>query len=84
MPAGANMTINCLHYTLEKPLGLEDLNGNKLDHLVIQLDNWRNENKNSLLFGYIALLVQLGVAQEVQLMFIMVGHRHVVHSLPAL
>jgi hypothetical protein len=34
-------------------------------HLWIQLDNVSSENKNNFLMGYLALLVQRGVFEEV-------------------
>lgn len=71
---GANLMTEVLRLTL---LDLEQRN--KLPTinpiLYLQLDNCK-ENKNRVLFGFLAHLVDRGVFEQVQVGFLMVGHTH--------
>ena len=44
--------------------------------LYVQLDNTVRENKNSIVFGYLSMLVKKGVFRKVKFNFIPVGHTH--------
>lgn len=44
--------------------------------LVLQFDNTAKENKNNLLIKYAGLLVYTSVVDEVQMVFLPVGHTH--------
>jgi hypothetical protein len=51
--------------------------GKQLPHvLYLQLDNTTRQNKNSTLFGYLSILVELEVFKKVKINFPMVGHAH--------
>jgi hypothetical protein len=44
--------------------------------LILQLDNTSQENKNNRLFGFLAVLVEAGVFEEIIVNFLPVGHTH--------
>ena len=44
--------------------------------LYVQLDNTVRENKNSIVFGYLSMLVKQGVFRKVKVNFLLVGHTH--------
>ena len=43
----------------------------------MQLDNCVGENKNGIVIGYLASLVGRGIIDEVEVLFMPVGHTHV-------
>ena len=70
----SNLTINCLLACLFEEAVVK---GNKLPRkLYVQLDNCARENKNRYYIGILALLVKLGVVEEVLMSILMVGHTH--------
>lgn len=69
---GANLTIECLHRTLQS---LRQ-RGPLPQVLCLQLDNCYGSNKNVYVFAYAAWLVHTGVFQEVHISFLLVGHTH--------
>jgi hypothetical protein len=40
------------------------------------LDNTSRENKNKIVFGYLSMLVEMGIFQKVKVGFLLVGHTH--------
>jgi hypothetical protein len=66
----ANMTITIIHHALT------DWFGNLPQVLYLQLDNTSLENKNQIVFGYLSMLVKLGIFQNVKVVFLLVGHTH--------
>ena len=44
--------------------------------LKLQLDNTTKTNKGQFLYGYLAMLVEYGVFQEIEVSFLPVGHTH--------
>jgi hypothetical protein len=66
----ANMTITIIHYMLTH------WSDNLSQVLYLQLDNTSCENKNQVVFGYLSMLVQLGIFQKVKVGFVLVGHTH--------
>ncbi|XP_063439429.1 uncharacterized protein LOC134720824 isoform X3 [Mytilus trossulus] len=68
-PHSANLTISTLINILA---GLEDIP----PVLYLQMDNCYRENKNRFVFGFLSLLVELGVFKKVKVSFLMVGHTH--------
>ena len=72
---GSNVLVEITHRMLE--LYLKDAPGNKLPPtLWIQLDNTCKDNKNRYVFGYVHMLVDNGLFQQVQINFLPVGHTH--------
>ena len=50
--------------------------GNLPEVLYLQLDNTSRENKNQVLFGYLNMLVELGIFKKIKVDFLLVGHTH--------
>lgn len=69
-PHSSNLTINVLLHLLVIH------KGQLPPVLYLQLDNCARENKNRYLFGFLCLLVELGIFQKVKVGFLMVGHTH--------
>ena len=44
--------------------------------LYVQLDNTARENKNSTMFGYLSMLVDMGIFEKIKVNFLLVGHTH--------
>ena len=44
--------------------------------LYVQLDNIARENKNSIVFGYLSMLVDKGIFKKIKVNFLLVGHTH--------
>jgi hypothetical protein len=42
----------------------------------LQLDNTAKDNKNYVLLGYMATLIQLGLIEHAELHYLLVGHTH--------
>ena len=43
--------------------------------LYVQLDNTTRENKNSIVFGCLSLLVERGILKKIKVNFLLVGHK---------
>jgi hypothetical protein len=71
--AGNNLTIEVLHRVLEAEMGIR---GSLPRTLYVQLDNTSKQCKGKFVLGYLALLVEWEVVEEVLLSFLMVGHTH--------
>jgi hypothetical protein len=65
-----NLTITIIHHVLTH------WSRNLPQVLYLQLDNTSRENKNQIVFGYLSMLVQLGIFQKVKIDFLLVGHTH--------
>jgi hypothetical protein len=50
--------------------------GNLPQVLYLELDNTSHENKNQIVFGYLSMLVEMGIFQKVKVGFLLVGHTH--------
>ena len=70
---GANHIIEVIHRALT---ARKSETGRLTEVLYLQVDNCTRENKNRYLFGYLELLVALGVFMEVEVSFLPVGHTH--------
>ena len=70
----ANVCLNVLLRTLEKLSG-GDLK-NLPRHLHVQMDNSGKENKNNMMHGFLAALVQLDYFDVVDSSYLLVGHTH--------
>ena len=70
---GHNVTIQALHDTLVDIITNE---GELPKKLVLQLDNTTKQCKGKYLFGYLGMLVELGVFEKIILSFLPVGHTH--------
>ena len=70
---GANHIIEVIHRVLA---ALKAEAGRLTEVLYVQVDNCTRENKNRYFFGYLELLVALGVYLEVEVSFLPVGHTH--------
>ena len=68
----SNVAIHCLHDTL---MDLLEARGQLPKVLYLQVDGGP-ENKNQWTFGYLALLVHLGVFEKIKVSFLPVGHTH--------
>ena len=69
----SNMSIHLLMTTLlALPAPLPDV-------LYLQLDNCWRENKNQIVFSFLALLVQLNVFRKIKVSFHLVGEFHIRH-----
>ena len=44
--------------------------------MYVQLDNTARENKNSIVFGYLSMLVERGIFKKIKVNFLLVGHTH--------
>ena len=66
----ANFTITIIHHVITH------WSNNLPQVLYLQLDNTRRENKNQIVFGYLNMLVELGIFQKVKVDFLIVGHTH--------
>ena len=42
----------------------------------MQLENTIKENKNSIVFGYLSMLVERGIFKKIKVNFLLVGHTH--------
>ena len=70
---GHNTTINVLHHILVRQLKRHK----KLPPILkLQLDNTTKQNKGQFLYGYLDLLVEFGVFENVEVSFLPVGHTH--------
>ena len=66
----ANLTISIIHHVITHwPGDLPEV-------LYLQLDNTSRENKNQVVFGYLSMLVELGIFKKVKVGFLLVGHTH--------
>jgi hypothetical protein len=70
---GHNTTIQVLHEVL---LDIKKKQGFLPPVLKLQLDNTTKQNKGQFLFGYLAMLLEQGVFEEIELSFLPVGHTH--------
>jgi len=70
---GTNITVDCLHLALKRVL---DSEGAVPPVLFLQLDNTSKQCKSRHMLGFLALLVHLGVCEDVWLSFLPVGHTH--------
>ena len=50
--------------------------GNITQVLYLQLNNTQYENKNQIVFGYLSMLVELRIFQNVKLRFLLIVHMH--------
>ena len=66
----ANLTINIIHEVLTH------WSGDLPEVLYLQLDNTSRENKNQVVFGYLSMLVELGIFKKVKVGFLLIGHTH--------
>jgi len=66
----ANLTITIIHHVISH------WSGNLPRVLYLQLDNTSRENKNQIVFGYLNMLVELGIFEKVKVGFLIVGHTH--------
>ena len=69
-PHDPNLTINVLLRVLVDYLPKLAKKGSLPKKLLMQLDNCVRENKNKFVLAFLALLVELGVFQEVSLMHV--------------
>ena len=44
--------------------------------LYVQLDNTAKENNDSIVFGYLSMLVERGIFKNIKVNFLLVGHTH--------
>ena len=65
-----NLTITIIHHVPTH------LSRNLPQALYLQLDNTSCENKNQIVFGYLSLLVEIGIFQKVKVGFLLVGNTH--------
>ena len=72
-PHGANLIATILLAAFQR---VQDAEGALPPVLFLQADNCGRENKNQIIFRLCAWLVQQGIFEEVQLMFLPVGHTH--------
>lgn len=73
LPFGPNLTIECLHRTLQFVFASV---GSTPPVLFLQLDNCYKDNKNRYVFAYCAWLIHSDLFEEVQVSFLIVGHTH--------
>jgi len=66
----ANLTFTIIYHVINH------LYGNLPQVLYLQLDNTSHENKNQIVFGYLSMLVELGIFQKVKFGFLLVGLTH--------
>ena len=67
---GPNLTVTVMDKVLQSwPSSL-------LPVLYVKLDNIARENKNSIVFGYLSMLVEKGIFKKVKVNFVLVGHTH--------
>lgn len=66
----ANLTIHIIQHIINS---WEDELPYKL---YLQMDNTSRENKNSLLFSYLNMLVEKRIFRKVRVSFLLVGHTH--------
>jgi len=66
----ANLTITIIHDVVTHWSGILP------EVLYLQLDNTSRENKNQVLFGYLNMLVELGIFKKIKVGFLLVGHTH--------
>ena len=73
---GANCGIEILRLSLLKLAEiLAEHEMNLPFHLACQFDNC-GENKNKFMFGYLSLLIEIGVFSTINVSFLIVGHTH--------
>ena len=65
-----NLTVTVMHRVLQSWSGLLP------PVLYVQLDNTARENKNSIVFGYLSMLVERGIFKKIKVNFLLVGHTH--------
>jgi hypothetical protein len=70
---GTNVTVDCLHLALLQTLIRE---GCLPDTLCMQLDNTSKQCKSQFVMGFLGLLINCGVFQQVIVSFLPVGHTH--------
>ena len=70
---GNNVTIQVLWQTL---VDIKRKKGKLPPILYLQLDNTTKQNKSHFLFGFLGLLVKMGVFEKVIVAFLPVGHTH--------
>lgn len=76
VPGGANCGIEILRLSMLKLAELLAAKNMKLPmHMCLQFDNC-GENKNRTTFGYLSLLVELGLFKRINVSFLIVGHTH--------
>jgi len=75
---GCNLTLEALSRTVhaESVLRTQDPNAIWPRKLFIQMDNTSRDNKNQYVFGYLSMLVERGVFDEIDVNFLPVGHTH--------
>ncbi|KAL3684786.1 hypothetical protein R1sor_002808 [Riccia sorocarpa] len=66
----SNLTISVIHRVVS------DWEGPLLATLYIQLDNTVRENKNGIVFAYLAMLVEKKIFRKIKVGFLIVGHTH--------
>lgn len=71
-PHDSNLTLNCLL----RALVITARDGHLPSKLCLQMDNCGRENKNKFFLGCMALLVKMGIVDEILISFLMVGHTH--------
>ena len=64
----ANFTITIIHHVITH------WSDNLPRFFYLQLDNTNQENKNQIVFGYLNMLVELGIFHKVKVGFLLVGH----------
>jgi hypothetical protein len=65
-----NITIAIIHHVLTH------WSENIPQVLYLQLDNTSRGNKYQIVFGYLSMLVEMGIFQKVKVGFLLVGHTH--------
>ena len=64
---GSNLTCAAMMYTIQSYLRDR---GRLPSKLYVQMDNCAGDNKNHVVFGFLAHLVQLGVFKQVEVMYL--------------
>ncbi len=77
MPGGTNTMIQILRMALaDLTIKLGKIGFKLPRSAFLQLDNCPSENKNSIIFAYASMLVDLGYMDTVQMNYLVVGHTH--------
>ena len=75
MPGGTNTMIQILRMSLaDLTIKLGKIGFKLPRSAFLQLDNYPSENKNSTIFAYATMLVDLGYMDTVQMNYLVVGH----------
>jgi hypothetical protein len=75
-PKGANAICTYLWSDIMYTKQNVDHPASRATRLLVQADNCVGENKNKYVFAFLAFLVLLGVYNEVEMNFLIVGHTH--------